>query len=106
MVVACVQRSVTVGGRGCGWCSAQITDYLYLGGEDATSDRSFLADTCSIKYILNCTRECRNHFPDQFSYMRVEVADDGREDLRPHFTAAHEFIQRAHDEGACVLVRV
>ena len=44
----------------------QITDYLYLGGDDSTSDLKFLSETCGITHILNCTKECRNHFPEDF----------------------------------------
>ena len=82
----------------------QITDYLYLGGEESTSDKAFLADHCGVTHVLNCTTECPLHYPDDFRYLRIAVTDDVKESLVPYFRQAHEFIEDARGSGGNVLV--
>ena len=91
-------------GRGAVRHLNQINDYLYLGGEESTSDKAFLQEHCGVTHILNCTGECPLHYPDDFQCLRIAVNDDAKESLAPYFHQAHEFIESARAAGGNVLV--
>ena len=69
----------------------QILPYLYLGGQETTSERAAL-DMLAVTHLLNVTKELPQHFPADFVYMQIPVADTVDESLAPHFESAHKFI--------------
>merc|ERR1719232_378734 len=83
--------------------STKILDYLYLGGQEATSERPTL-EFLNITHILNVSKECGNHFPDLYRYLQLPIADDPTEDATPYFESAHAFLQDVKTKGKVVLV--
>ena len=77
---------------------------LYLGDRHHAKDLHTLR-RLGIQHVLNCTpsREvgagagCPNYFNKEhdFTYMRCAVFDTAAADLRPHFDACTNFIERA-----------
>jgi protein phosphatase slingshot len=50
---------------------SKIKDYLYLGSEWNAANFDEL-QSLGVKYILNCTREIDNFFPDMFCYKNIK----------------------------------
>ena len=46
-----------------------------------------------ITHIVNASNNTvPNAFPDDFTYINVNVEDDDEDDISPHFDAFHEFL--------------
>lgn len=55
--------------------------------------------------LIECTvpRFVRPNFPDRFSYLVVDVADDSSENIISHFPDVREYIDQALDAGGKLL---
>jgi rhodanese-related sulfurtransferase len=82
-----------------------INDFLYLGDRIHSSTRKIL-DDLNIRYILNMAHELGNEFEEEecFFYEKLGVGDTLNDNIRPTFERAVEFIRRAKNENARVLV--
>jgi hypothetical protein len=78
---------------------------LYLGGQEATSEKEAL-QMLSVTHLINVTKELPHHFPGDFSYFQVPVNDSVDEDIAQYFKAAHEFLDTVRSGGGVALVRV
>lgn len=59
---------------------------------------------CSVRHILNVTREIDNFFPGMFDYCNIRVYDDEKTNLLKHWDNTFKYITRARKEGSKVLV--
>jgi protein-tyrosine phosphatase len=82
---------------------SKIKDYLYLGSEWNAANFDEL-QSLGVKYILNCTREIDNFFPDMFCYKNIKVYDKEESDLMRHWDDTFRFISEARNEGVKILV--
>lgn len=67
-------------------------------------EQILIFDACSVRHILNVTREIDNFFPGMFDYCNVRVYDDEKTDLLKHWDNTFKYISRAKMEGSKVLV--
>jgi len=82
---------------------SQIFEYLYLGTEWNASNWDEL-NANNVKYILNMTKEVDNFYPSHFQYMKIPVSDHDSTELLKHWNRTFEFIKRAKECKAGVLV--
>ena len=59
---------------------SRITPFIYLGDGKDASNFNFLKSR-RISLIVNCAIELPNNFPDQFSYIRLNWADDPKQPI-------------------------
>lgn len=59
---------------------------------------------CSVRHILNVTREIDNFFPGMFDYLNVRVYDDEKTNLLKHWDNTFRYISQAKNDGSKVLV--
>lgn len=85
--------------------STRILDWVVLGGAEACSEFSQL-EVLGVTHVLNVTteRECKNHYPEHFTYKRIPVSDKPEEAIRPFFEEADDFMNIARSAGKSVLV--
>lgn len=82
----------------------QILNYLFLAGEKVAGSRAVL-NKYNIKCIVNAAIECENSFPNDFSYLRLELYDScNQKCLFELFDKAIDFIHKARDLNQNVLV--
>lgn len=81
---------------------SQITDYLYLSGcTGLTPERlKGLGITCTI----NCIKGIKQKFPTWVEHLYIPVEDEETENLRPHFNAVLELIEKHRKTGGKTLV--
>ena len=85
-----------------------IIEGVYLGPYFCARDRDLLQRT-GITHIL-CVRDPREsaivraYFPQEFTYLELEVEDENERNLIPLFPAAVRFIREALAQGGRVLV--
>lgn len=73
---------------------SKVFDWLYIGSYANASDRNLL-DSLNIKYILNCTFECKNKFEnDGIEYMRFKIHDVISYPIQDFFDQGSEFITK------------
>jgi hypothetical protein len=74
---------------------------IYLG--DITTSRNLPAlQKLGITHI--CALDGEVLFPDQFTYLRIQVKDIVAEDIAQHFEASHKFIDQALAQNGRVLI--
>jgi len=71
-----------------------IIDHLYMGGDSITNNLGVLMDF-KIGYIVNCTKNCNNNFPDHIKYLTIDVCDSPREDITDYFELCSTFVDEA-----------
>lgn len=72
-------------------CSEIIEKKLYLGNIQDAKKKPKLLDL-GIKNILNCTVEVPNMFPDDFTYLRLDMRDEIKEEIGEHVEVGCKFI--------------
>ena len=85
----------------------KLLDYLYLGGQEVTTEKLVMKDTLKITHILNVTIENDCHFRDDFQYMHIKLADStdrAKADLHGILDQAYAFIEDARRCGGSVLI--
>jgi len=87
-----------------GWLFAdQILPCLYLGGKNSASNKAHLFEL-GIKYVVNCTLDVPNYFPDEFEYHNVHIDDVATENIYKHFDQTLEYIDSKQKQGHPILV--
>jgi protein-tyrosine phosphatase len=81
----------------------QILDHLYLGSAQNSFNRKQLKNL-EIRYIINTAKECVNHYPEHFLYMKCPMIDDEIEDATRYFDETYEFIENARSCNSKILV--
>lgn len=82
----------------------QILNYLFLAGEKVAGSRAIL-NKYNIKHIVNTAIECENSFPNDYSYLRLDLFDScNQRCLFDTFDRAAAFICNARDLNQNVLV--
>jgi len=81
-----------------------LENFLYLGNGEAAADFTCLKNN-EIRYILNCSRECENSFPNDFTYLHFEnLFDWEHADIKQYFESAFKFIEVAREKSFHILV--
>ncbi len=80
-----------------------VDDCIYLGNMYMSADYDELK-RLEITHILNCAIECKNHFPDEFTYCNCELDDDSEFPIEKYFSKAVEFISTAVSNNKKVFV--
>lgn len=78
-----------------------MIDGLYLGGKELSLDKATMKEK-GVTHILNVTVECRNHFPDEFTYLQLPIEDSKETSLDKVLPKGIAFIQSA--AGSTILV--
>lgn len=86
--------------------SAELTPYLYLGGERNARNHKELTYRTRIGYVLNCAWEVPNFYPEELVYLKMTLSDvqEEAEALAAEFDRAVAFIDEARSKGSRVLV--
>lgn len=80
-----------------------IEGKLYQGrGDQATC--KIVIKNLMVTHIINVCTEHPNAFPDEVSYLNVNIEDLNSSCLKTYFAKCYEFIKNALDSGGCVLV--
>lgn len=81
----------------------QVLPHLYIGGSSQAESKRWLKSH-DITHIVNAAIELDNHFPRDFTYLRLNLDDTPRQSLYRALEPAHIFIQNAIRKGGNVLV--
>ncbi|OQR97005.1 dual specificity protein phosphatase [Achlya hypogyna] len=73
-----------------------LTEYLALGSDDTAANYVELYDA-GITHVCNVAAQCDRHFMGKFIYLHVKIKDNPELDIRLHFDAVFNFINRARD---------
>jgi len=76
---------------------------LYIGGEENAKDFEWLKYR-GITHIVNCARELKPHFPNEFEYINLASEDVHTYNLNDAFFRSHKFINQSLEAGGTVLV--
>lgn len=82
---------------------AKILEYLFLGSEEHSSDRTILQQM-GITSVLNVASNCKNHFEDTLTYKNLPVLDNCESDISKIFDEAILFIKEVKKNNGKVLV--
>jgi protein-tyrosine phosphatase len=81
----------------------KIIDYLYLGSQDAATNKEELIKQ-NVRHILNVATGISSAFPNEFVYHNVEIMDLDEEPITKYFTKCFEIIQVAISKKEGILV--
>lgn len=81
----------------------QVVPGLYIGGEYPASNLPYLQKH-KITHIVRATETAGVTFAREVKYLKVEIPDDERADIKAHFEKTNEFIDTAITSGHTVLV--
>ena len=82
---------------------SKILKNLYLGSMYNSADIKTLK-SLKIKYILNITPDIKIVYPSEFKYLRINVLDKKKENLKIHFENGINFIKEGFDNNFNVFV--
>jgi protein-tyrosine phosphatase/rhodanese-related sulfurtransferase len=82
---------------------SKVLEYIFLGSAQ-NSVNKYQLKNLNVTFILNTAKECKNHYPNEFVYMKCPLVDDEKEDVKKYFDESHEFIDRARKLGGRALV--
>lgn len=68
-----------------------IIDNIYLGSAMNAASYDDLKNN-NIKLIINVTKEIRNYFPDEFTYIRYDLYDNNKHSIEKYLEEAYEKI--------------
>ncbi|KAL0481652.1 dual specificity protein phosphatase [Acrasis kona] len=80
-----------------------ILDYLYLGSAQNSFNKSQLT-SLKVRYVINTAKECINHYPDHFTYMKCPMIDDEVENASIYFQETFDYIENARLNNTKILV--
>ncbi len=72
----------------------KITDKIYLGSEEGSSDKKLLKEY-KVTHILVCGSELKKRFKGEFVYEKYELEDRADENILKFFENAFDFIDSA-----------
>jgi protein-tyrosine phosphatase len=81
----------------------QVLEQLFLGNEDAATDRGLLK-THKITHVLRAGYELESPFEDELAYLKLDINDALAQPIKEHFPAACKFIEQAIKDQGRVLV--
>ncbi|EAS06094.2 tyrosine phosphatase (macronuclear) [Tetrahymena thermophila SB210] len=84
--------------------SSQILDFLYLGSSYNSNNYKELKVRTKISYILNVASELSNVYPEDFTYLKLDIDDIITQKIYGHFQECIDFIEKARSEGKNILV--
>ena len=74
-----------------------ITDHLFLSGV-ICAENLFILQSLDIKLIINCTKDCKNHFQDKnIIYHRIGIDDNENEDITLHLQDCYKLLDQYID---------
>lgn len=82
---------------------AKITDWLFVGSQDAASNIEALEKN-NIKFIINLVPGLSPFFPDAFEYLCIPLLDLPETNILPSLESCFSFIDRARSFGSACLV--
>lgn len=80
-----------------------IQGQLYQGRGDQATCKEVIKNL-KVTHIVNVCTEHANAFPDEVTYLNVNIEDLNSSCLKSYFPKCCEFIKNALDSGGCVLV--
>ncbi|UJR11780.1 hypothetical protein I4U23_015960 [Adineta vaga] len=80
-----------------------VIDGVYIGSQDSACNIAGI-DECKITHILNVATGIRNVFPEQYTYLNIELLDVPETNIRKVFVQTNQFIQQAVADKGCVLI--
>jgi protein-tyrosine phosphatase len=80
-----------------------ILDHLYLGSAQNSFNKKQLRNL-QVRYIINTAKECVNHYPDHFLYMKCPMIDDDIQDATCYFDETYDYIENARAVNSKILV--
>lgn len=85
--------------------ATEVMPHIFLGNAMDAADEH-LMETNNIRYVLNLTCKCPNHFVknSNFHYKQIEIEDSCREDIKSIVAEAIEFIELAKADNSSVLI--
>ncbi|CAB3994465.1 serine threonine tyrosine-interacting 1 [Paramuricea clavata] len=76
---------------------------LYQGRGDQATNKTVVKNL-KVTHIVNVCTEHRNAFPEEITYLSIDVEDLNSSCLKLYFRRCCDFIRNAFDEDGCVLV--
>ena len=76
---------------------------LYQGRGDQATNKTVIKNL-KVTHIVNVCTEHRNAFPEEITYLNINVEDLNSSCLKLYFQKCCDFIRNAFDEDGCVLV--
>lgn len=76
----------------------------FLSGSQDVAAEFDLLKKYKVTHILNVATLVKNSFPENFTYMNIDLQDIPQTDIAQHFESAFQFIDEGMDKGGCVLV--
>ena len=76
---------------------------LYQGRGDQATNKTVVKNL-KVTHIVNVCTEHRNAFPEEITYLNINVEDLNSSSLKMYFRKCCDFIRNAFDEDGCVLV--
>lgn len=68
---------------------SMIKDNLFLSGS-ICSENLFILSSLNIKMIINCTKDCKNHFEkDNIKYHRIPIDDSDDQDIKQYLEKSY-----------------
>mmetsp|Transcript_4608 Transcript_4608/g.7014 ORF Transcript_4608/g.7014 Transcript_4608/m.7014 type:complete len:213 (-) Transcript_4608:85-723(-) len=81
--------------------SVLLENILFLGSEDDAKHLAHL-EGFGITHILNVSSDVKNYHENRFKYLRINLPDEVKSDLRAHFQKGFEFLKP--EKGKRVLI--
>uniref|UniRef100_A0A6B2LCI2 protein-tyrosine-phosphatase n=1 Tax=Arcella intermedia TaxID=1963864 RepID=A0A6B2LCI2_9EUKA len=83
---------------------SEIVDGILFLGNELNARNIQQLKNCNIQFIVNCTLECENYFPEDFEYFRVSVDDTSDYNLLDYFEETFLKIDKAIANKCPVLI--
>ncbi|XP_075258613.1 uncharacterized protein LOC142350607 [Convolutriloba macropyga] len=87
----------------CDESCGKLKPYLFVGSEDLSRNLEKMKEI-GFTHIVNLATYCPNSFPDNFTYLNVEIFDMPEKDIKQHFQKIIDFVEVCRNSGGCVYV--
>jgi len=77
---------------------AEVLPNLYFGSQDPAADYDILT-SYGITHILNVASHCAISFPDDFTYLKLDILDVPTTDICTYFAECFPFIDSGRESG-------
>ena len=82
---------------------SKILPFLFLGGQEGTTEKA-MEKSLNISHIVSLCSESRPHFPEDFVYLNLGIADSPQANILKVLEPSFEAINAAKNAGGCCLV--
>ena len=82
---------------------SKILPFLFLGGQEVTTEKAMMK-SLNISHIVSLCSESRPHFPEDFVYLNLGIADSPQANILKVLEPSFEAINAAKNAGGCCLV--